>query len=233
MAADTQHGLAVAAHSRTKAEPGVCGSRGGSAGSTTCVRGAQCAPAIDDRWPCSRPAACRAAMVVGRTGLRARACALRPAWLAAQWPRAARPARPGARAGIRRVEDISHVQNQRAYGMGTYQAGTALTSRSERHLAFARLFSSAVVSQALLSAASFVVGLVFLRNASAAQYGYYVLALNAVMLLGSLQNAFFGPPLAIRMSHLDAAGRGLLTGGLYCEQRRISVGLGLAAILVV
>jgi O-antigen/teichoic acid export membrane protein len=116
--------------------------------------------------------------------------------------------------------------------MGAHRTGTTLKEWSGQHLAFARLFSSAVFSQALLSASSFAVGLIFLRNTGAAQYGYYVLALNAVMLLASLQNAFLGPPLAIRMSSLDASGRGQLVGGLLREQRRISACLGLVGVVV-
>lgn len=98
-----------------------------------------------------------------------------------------------------------------------------------RHFAFARLFGSAVVSQALLSAASFAIGLVLIRRSSDLQYGYFILASNAIALLVSLQNAFFAPPLAARMHQLDAAGRSALVGGLYREQRRI---VGLAGGLV-
>ena len=70
--------------------------------------------------------------------------------------------------------------------------------RTHRHFAFARLLGSAVVSQALLSAASLVIGLVLIRRTSDLQYGYFILASNAILLLASLQNAFFGPALAAR-----------------------------------
>lgn len=92
---------------------------------------------------------------------------------------------------------------------------------AHRHFAFARLFGSAVISQALLSAASFAIGLVLIRRSSDLQYGYFILASNAILLLASLQNAFFAPPLAARLNRLDAAGRSALVGGLYREQRRI------------
>ena len=101
------------------------------------------------------------------------------------------------------------------------------------HLAFARLLSSAVISQALLSAASFVVGLVLIRRTSDVQYGSYILVANAMLLAASLQNAFFGPPLAIRMGRLDDAGRSRLVAALYRAQRHVltvaGVGLLLAA----
>ena len=95
-----------------------------------------------------------------------------------------------------------------------------MTLRAHRHFAFARLFGSAVISQALLSAASFAIGLVLIRRSSDLQYGYFILASNAILLLASLQNAFFAPPLAARLNRLDAAGRSALVGGLYREQRR-------------
>ena len=93
--------------------------------------------------------------------------------------------------------------------------------RTHRHFAFARLLGSAVVSQALLSAASLVIGLVLIRRTSDLQYGYFILASNAILLLASLQNAFFGPALAARLSRLEVAQRSALVGGLYREQRRI------------
>jgi O-antigen/teichoic acid export membrane protein len=97
--------------------------------------------------------------------------------------------------------------------------------------AFGRLLSSAVISQAVLSAASFLVGLILIRRTSDVQYGFYVLAFNAILLIVSLQNAFFNPPLAIRLNRLDRLGRGELVGGLYREQRRVLPGVGVAAIV--
>jgi O-antigen/teichoic acid export membrane protein len=48
--------------------------------------------------------------------------------------------------------------------------------------------------------------------------------------LTSLQNAFFGPPLAIHLSRLDRSGRSDLVGGLYREQRRILPIVGTLAL---
>lgn len=117
-----------------------------------------------------------------------------------------------------------------------------MSDHHHRRLAFARLLSSAVVSQALLSAASFAIGLILVRSTSDAEYGYYILASSAIMLLVSLQNAFFSPPLAIRISQLGVQGRRELVGGLYREQRRwlpllagavilMALGLWFAAVL--
>lgn len=107
-----------------------------------------------------------------------------------------------------------------------------MSDRRRRRFAFARLLSSAVVSQALLSAASFAIGLILIRSTTDVQYGYYILALNAILLLVSLQNAFFNPPLAIRLTRLDRLGRGELVGGLYREQRRLLPALGVITVVI-
>lgn len=105
-------------------------------------------------------------------------------------------------------------------------------SDRQRHFAFARLLSSAVVSQALISAASFGIGLILIRYTSDRQYGYFILATSAILLLSSLQNAFFNPALVTRLTRLDAPARGDLVGGLYREQRRLLAIFGaLAAAL--
>jgi O-antigen/teichoic acid export membrane protein len=100
----------------------------------------------------------------------------------------------------------------------------------QRRLAFARLFSSAVLSQALLSAASFAIGLMLIRRTSDLQYGHYILAASAIALLVSLQNAFCGPVLAARLGRLDLAGRARLVGALLRERQAVIVGAGLAVI---
>lgn len=97
---------------------------------------------------------------------------------------------------------------------------------------FLRLFSSAVGSQALTSAASLMVGLLLIRHTSDAQYGYYILVFNAILLLSALQNAFVGPVMVARMTPLDRAARGDLVGGLYRGQRKLLTRLGLAAAVL-
>lgn len=88
-------------------------------------------------------------------------------------------------------------------------------------LAFASVLARGVVSQAILSAGSFAVSLILLRDGSNAQYGYYVLVFNAVMLITSLQGAFVGPALVNELKRLDPRGRTDLIGGLYGGQRRM------------
>ena len=107
-----------------------------------------------------------------------------------------------------------------------------MSERRRRYFAFARLLTSAVSSQALLSAANFAISLILIRSTTDVQYGYYILATNAILLVVSLQNAFFNPPLAIRLNKLDRAGRGKLIGGLFREQRRILPAVAGTAVVV-
>jgi O-antigen/teichoic acid export membrane protein len=109
-----------------------------------------------------------------------------------------------------------------------------MNERRRQRYAFARRLGSAVVSQALLSAASFGVGLLLIRHASDAQYGAYVLATGAILLLASLQGAFVAPPLAVRLARAQPVQRGALVGGLYVAQRRVFaiVGAMFAAAVV-
>ena len=94
------------------------------------------------------------------------------------------------------------------------------------------MLSSAVIVQALLSAGSLGVGLILIRNASDAQYGYYVLVLNALILVTALQNQFIQAPMVHRMTRLDAQGRADLIGGLFREQRQLVPILGAATVAI-
>lgn len=107
-----------------------------------------------------------------------------------------------------------------------------MNRRGRQGFAFARLLSSAVISQALLSAGNFIIGLILIRNTSDVQYGYYVLAFSAILLLISLQNAFFNPPLSIRLPKLDKKERSELIGGLYREQVRLFPVVGIIVVLI-
>jgi O-antigen/teichoic acid export membrane protein len=97
-----------------------------------------------------------------------------------------------------------------------------------KRFAFAGMFANAVAAQALLSIGNFVVSLILLRFGSDVQFGFYVLALNALMLVTSIQSAFVGPAMVLQMTHLDGPERSDLIGGLYGGQRRV---LPLLAVL--
>lgn len=89
-----------------------------------------------------------------------------------------------------------------------------------KRFAFAGMFANAVAAQALLSIGNFVVSLILLRFGSDAQFGFYVLALNGVMLLVSIQAAFVGPAMVLELTRLEGPERSDLIGGLYSGQRR-------------
>jgi O-antigen/teichoic acid export membrane protein len=100
---------------------------------------------------------------------------------------------------------------------------------------FMRMFSSALASQAVLSAASFAVALLLIRRTPDLEFAHYVLVLGAIILAVSLQNSFIGPAMINRMTRLGRTECGELTGGLYREQRRVvvvSAGAVLAATLL-
>jgi O-antigen/teichoic acid export membrane protein len=94
------------------------------------------------------------------------------------------------------------------------------------------MLGSAVTGQALLSASSFAVGLLLIRHSSDLQYGYFILATSALILIGSLQSSFLNPPLVSRMTPLVQPARGELIGGLYRDQSRVLL-LGCGAAFVV
>jgi O-antigen/teichoic acid export membrane protein len=94
---------------------------------------------------------------------------------------------------------------------------------------FLRLLGSSIVSQAILSAASLLVGLILIRRQTEVQYGYYVLVTVTLMLLTGLQLAFVQPALVVRLAQFERDARRDLVGGLLREQRRLVLLGGAAA----
>lgn len=88
---------------------------------------------------------------------------------------------------------------------------------------------STVLSQALLSGGNFLVSFLLIRRQSEAQYGYFVLANVTLLLLASLQSAFFQPSLWVGLEREDAAGRAGLVGALVHDRRRVSLAANIAA----
>ena len=82
------------------------------------------------------------------------------------------------------------------------------------------MISSAMLSQALLSAGNFAVGLMLIRRTPHDQYGYYVLIVTAVQLMTQLQIAFIQPSMVRRVAAGERAERRDFIGGAYREQRR-------------
>lgn len=96
-----------------------------------------------------------------------------------------------------------------------------------------RALVGAVAGQAMLSAASFAVGLLLIRRASDGDYGAYVVVVGLIALALSLQNALVAPVLGLRMPHLDPLPRGALIGALQVAQARVLGGAGGVLLLAV
>nr|WP_277402264.1 capsular biosynthesis protein [Achromobacter insuavis] len=84
----------------------------------------------------------------------------------------------------------------------------------------------------MLSAANFGVGLILIRYAAEAQYGYYILAFNTMMLLTTLQGTFIGTPMVIRLPGLDQAARRQWMGSLLRDQKWLGAAGGALALVV-
>jgi O-antigen/teichoic acid export membrane protein len=115
--------------------------------------------------------------------------------------------------------------------MSLVQSGTALLKRLFSGM-FLRNLSSAVIVQALLSAGNLAVGLILIRHAPDAQYGYYVLVLNALMLITGAQTQFIGPAMVQRITVLPKPERANFIGGLFNDQQRLLPILGFLAVIV-
>lgn len=119
--------------------------------------------------------------------------------------------------------------------MSEVEAGPAEEAGRSRWL---KLFSSAVVDQALLSAANFLVGLLLIRNCSDEDYGHYVLGFTALLLLTGLQGAYIGGPLSVLAPRQSPERKRRMLASLYRQSGRwtarvalsLAVGCGLLGL---
>lgn len=95
-----------------------------------------------------------------------------------------------------------------------------------------KLFSSAVIDQAALSAANFLVGLLLIRHTSDTDYGHYVLGFTTLLLLTGMQGAYIGGPLSVLAPCKSPEQKRLMLATLYKQSGRwISrIGFALAAL---
>ena len=96
---------------------------------------------------------------------------------------------------------------------------------------FARIFGGSVLSQGLLSATNLLAGLILVRRAPQAQYGYYVLIMSAVPLLAQLQSSFINPILQSQVIVAGVDQRRNFIGGLLREQRVLMLVVAAASLL--
>lgn len=105
-----------------------------------------------------------------------------------------------------------------------------LVGRLRRHSVLVRMFSSAVTNQALLSASNLLVGLALIRGAPDEEYGYYLLVVNTILLLTSLQGSFLHPTMSMRVATVAPAERADLIGGLLRAQNRLLARVAASAV---
>ena len=102
-----------------------------------------------------------------------------------------------------------------------------------------KLFSSAVIDQAMLSASNFLVGLVLIRHTSDEDYGHYVLGFTTLLLLTGVQSAYIGGPMSVLAPRQTPERRRQMLATLYHQSGRwivrlalaIAVGCGLAGLV--
>jgi len=97
-----------------------------------------------------------------------------------------------------------------------------------------RFFGASVIDQVLLSGANFIAGFLMIRYTSDVDYGQFVLAQSAVLLLVSAQGAWLSGPLAAIVPSKPAATKRLMIGAVRASQSRFLrwVAVSLLAIAV-
>lgn len=114
--------------------------------------------------------------------------------------------------------------------MGADAATRAVSKQG--FLKFAKLLGSTLTSQIILSASSLLLGLLLIRYTDDLQYGYYILASSAILLLTSLHSAFLQAPIVIGVQSSSPVERASLVGDVYQEQRRVLHRTGIVAALL-
>jgi O-antigen/teichoic acid export membrane protein len=96
-----------------------------------------------------------------------------------------------------------------------------------------RYFGTGVLDQVLLSGASFIAGFIMIRYTSDLNYGQYVLAQSAVLLIMSAQGAWLTGPLAAIAPKKSPETKRMMIGAVRASQarfvRRVAIGLLAAA----
>lgn len=101
-----------------------------------------------------------------------------------------------------------------------------------QHNAAFRILGTAVVDQAMLSAANFLVGVMLVRYAGDADYGYFVLAQSAILLLTGAQGSWINGPLAVIAPKKSEAERRHMVGAVEAVQSKVLRWLTAFALLV-
>lgn len=95
-----------------------------------------------------------------------------------------------------------------------------------------RLFSFAVIDQALLSGANFLLAFLLIRNTSGADYGLFVLAQATILALIVAQGSWISGPLYVLVPKKTPEARRDMVGAIERSQRRLLRALAVAALFV-
>jgi len=95
-----------------------------------------------------------------------------------------------------------------------------------------RILGTAVIDQAMLSGANFLVGVLLVRYAGDADYGYYVLAQSAVLLLTGAQSSWINGPLAVLAPKKTEDERRGMVGAVEVVQSRVLRWVAALALVV-
>ena len=111
---------------------------------------------------------------------------------------------------------------------------TPATTTAAKLVHVLRFFGASVVDQVLLSGANFIAGFLMIRYTSDVDYGQFVLAQSAVLLLVSAQGAWLSGPLSAIVPSKPAATKRLMIGAVRASQSRFLrwVAVSLLAIAV-
>lgn len=111
---------------------------------------------------------------------------------------------------------------------------TPATTTAAKLVHVLRFFGASVVDQVLLSGANFIAGFLMIRYTSDVNYGQFVLAQSAVLLLVSAQGAWLSGPLSAIVPSKPAATKRLMIGAVRASQSRFLrwVAVSLLAIAV-
>lgn len=101
-----------------------------------------------------------------------------------------------------------------------------------RQMGAFRILGTAVIDQAMLSGANFLVGVMLVRYAGDADYGYFVLAQSALLLLTGAQSAWINGPLAVIAPKKTEAERRHMVGAVEAMQSKVLRWLTLFALTV-
>ena len=94
------------------------------------------------------------------------------------------------------------------------------------------LFGFAVIDQALLSGANFLMAFLLIRFTTGVEYGLFVIAQSTILLLATVQGSWVSGPLSLLAPQRAAADRREMVSSVDADMRRILRFLGIAGLII-